>query len=147
VHHKTIAQTVGLIAIRLADATSFPYRFVPYGRSLDAALGTLSKSASQSALTLSPDLQTAVSNFETAAAAYDANPPQAGDVKALQAAQRLDLLAYSANGYASVAFPKIAAAITTKRQSDLDATVKQTVNELNAISMLIEPASTPPPSP
>jgi N-acetylated-alpha-linked acidic dipeptidase len=147
VHHRTIAQTVGLIAIRLADAPNIPYHFAPYGKSLDAALVTLAKSATQAGLTLSPDLQTAINDFKTAAAAHDGATQPANDATALKTAQRLDLLAYSANGYASVAFPKIAAAIATKKQSDLDAAVKQTVSELNSISATLGPTPSPSPTP
>ena len=57
VHHRSIAQAVGLIAIRLADATSIPYHFTPYAKSLDAAVATLTKSATQAGLTLGPDLE------------------------------------------------------------------------------------------
>jgi len=147
VHHRTIAQTVGLIAVRLADATSIPYHFTPYGKSLDAAVATLTKSATQGGLTLGPDLDAAILTFKEAAGAYDDGSQPPNDAKALQAAQRLDLVAYSANGYASVAFPKIAAAIATKKQSDLDTAVKQTVSELNGISALIGPPPSPSPSP
>jgi N-acetylated-alpha-linked acidic dipeptidase len=147
VHHRTIAQAVGLIAIRLADAANIPYHFTPYARSLDAAVATLTKSATQAGLTLAPDLGAAILTFKEAAGAYDDGTQPPDDAKALQAAQRLDLVAYSANGYASVAFPKIATAIATKKQSDLDAAVKQTVNELSGISALLGPPPSPSPSP
>ena len=52
-------------------------------------------------------------------------------------AQQLDLIAYSANGYASVAFPTVAAAIGTGRQSDVDAASRETVTALgNIVSLL-----------
>jgi hypothetical protein len=55
----------------------------------------------------------------------------------LQAAQQLDLIAYSANGYASVAFPKVATAIGTGRQGDVDAAARDTVTALGNITSLL----------
>ncbi|MFZ1019004.1 MAG: hypothetical protein WAN39_14170 [Candidatus Cybelea sp.] len=72
-----------------------------------------------------------------AAQAYDASTSAHDEAKTLQAAQQLDLIAYSANGYASVAFPTVAAAIGTGRQSDVDAASRETVTALgNIVSLL-----------
>jgi hypothetical protein len=49
----------------------------------------------------------------------------------------LDLVAYSANGYASVAFPAIAKAIATKSQANVDAALQSTTAELDAITGLL----------
>ncbi|MGB6413209.1 MAG: M28 family peptidase, partial [Candidatus Cybelea sp.] len=137
VHHKTIAQTVGVIALRLADAETIPYRFAPYGKSLDAGLKTLTTAALAKHLTLPADLGAAIARFEPAAQAYDESTSAHDEAKMLQAAQQLDLIAYSANGYASVAFPTVAAAVATGRQSDVDAASRETVTALgNIVSLL-----------
>jgi N-acetylated-alpha-linked acidic dipeptidase len=137
VHHKTIAQTVGVIALRLADADAIPYRFAPYGKSLDAGLTTLSKAAAAKHLTLPAELGATIARFAPAAQAFDASPSAREQSKALQAAQQLDLIAYSANGYASVAFPRVAAAIGTGRQRDVDAATRDTVTALGNILSLL----------
>ena len=56
---------------------------------------------------------------------------------ALKAAQHLDLIAYSANGYASVAFPTIAKAIASGKQSELDNAVRETIVALDRVSALL----------
>ncbi|HEY6485144.1 MAG TPA: M28 family peptidase [Candidatus Cybelea sp.] len=139
-HHRTIAQTVGVIALRLADAETIPYRFAPYGKSLDAGLSALTKAATAKHLTLPAELGAAIARFDPAAQAYDASASARDQAKMLRAAQELDLIAYSANGYASVAFPRIATAIGTGRQSDVDAAARETVTALsNIVSLLSVP--------
>jgi hypothetical protein len=56
---------------------------------------------------------------------------------ALKAAQHLDLIAYSANGYASVAFPAIAKAVASGKQSELDDAVRDTIAALDRVSVLL----------
>lgn len=133
VHHRTIAQTVGVIALRLADATAIPYRFAPYGKSLDAGLKTLSKVAATKNLTLPPGLGAAIARFETAAQTYDAAAAHS-ETPMLQTAQKLDLLAYSANGYASVAFPTVANAISGGSQAAVNAATSTAASALDEIT-------------
>jgi N-acetylated-alpha-linked acidic dipeptidase len=137
VHHRTIAQTIGLLAIRLADTPGLAYRFVPYVASLRDGQKTMDHDAARVTLTVGAGLSDAIARFASAAEAYDA-AGRAG-AQALQAAQRLDLVAYSANGYASVAFPAIAKAIATKSQANVDAAVRATSQELDAITDLLTP--------
>ncbi|HXM06652.1 MAG TPA: hypothetical protein VN936_04270, partial [Candidatus Acidoferrum sp.] len=137
VHHRTIAQTIGLIAIRLADMPGLAYRFVPYVASLRDGQKTMDHDAARVTLTVGTGLADAIARFASAAQAYD-TAGRAG-AQALQAAQRLDLVAYSANGYASVAFPAIAKAIATKSQANVDAAVRATSQELDAITDLLTP--------
>jgi N-acetylated-alpha-linked acidic dipeptidase len=94
VHHRSIAQTAGLIAIRLADAPVVAYRFVPYVASLRDGQKTMEHDAMRAAVTVGPGLADAIARFASAAQAYD----DAGQdsLQALQAAQRLDLVTYSA---------------------------------------------------
>jgi N-acetylated-alpha-linked acidic dipeptidase len=136
-HHRTIAQAIGIIAMRMADAQSLPYRFEPYVQVLGAGLQTLTKSVGQAQLTIDPALGNAIGNFGNAARAYDTSPQSRNDALALNVAQQLDLLAYSANGYASVAFPAVAAAIATGHQSAVDTSVHATVTTLNAVTALL----------
>jgi len=133
VHHRTIAQTIGVFAMRLAD-DAVPYRFTSYAAALDGGMSSLTKAAASAHLTLSPALGSAITRFELAAAAYDARPHPNGFANALQAAQRLDMLAYSASGYASVAFPQVSNAIATGKQRLVDARVRGTAAELDAVT-------------
>ncbi|HEY1429551.1 MAG TPA: hypothetical protein VGF18_08255, partial [Candidatus Tumulicola sp.] len=136
VHHRTIAQTIGLMAIRLADADGLSYRFVPYVATLRDGQKAMNQSATGANLTLGSGLSEAIARFASAAQAYDASGRDGGP-QALQAAQRIDLLAYSAKGYASVAFPVVAAAIATKSQAALDTAVQTTTKELDAVTDLL----------
>ncbi len=136
-HHQTVAQAIGIIAMRIADAPSIPYRFAPYVQALDAGLKTLTKSASHARLTIDPALGIAIGTFGNAARAYDTSPQPHNDAQALNAAQQLDLLAYSANGYASVAFPTIATAIATGHQNAVDASLHATATMLDKITALL----------
>jgi N-acetylated-alpha-linked acidic dipeptidase len=136
VHHRTIAQTIGLMAIRLADAQGLLYRFTPYVASLRDGQKTMQRDASAAGVTVGAGLADAIARFASAAQAYDA-AGRDGGAQALQAAQRLDLVAYSANGYASVAFPTISKAIATKSQANVDAALQTTTSELDAITGLL----------
>jgi N-acetylated-alpha-linked acidic dipeptidase len=136
-HHRTIAQAIGIIAMRTADAESLPYRFEPYVQVLGAGLQILTKAAGQAQLTIDPALGNAIGNFGNAARAYDTSPQFHNDARALNVAQQLDLLAYSANGYASVAFPAVAKAVATGHQSAVDTSVHATVTTLNAVTALL----------
>lgn len=134
VHHRAIAQAIGLMAIRLAAAGTASYRFAPYAGALDAGLAAMKKVALRSGLVIGPMLATAVARFERTARSYDAASSERDEGKALKAAQALDLLAYSANGYASVAFPRLAAALASGDQKAVDAAVASTSAELNGVS-------------
>jgi hypothetical protein len=123
--------------MRMADAQSLPYLFEPYVQVLGAGLQTLTKSAGQAQLTIDPALGNAIGNFGNAARAYDTSPQSRNDALALNVAQQLDLLAYSANGYASVAFPAVATAIATGHQSAVDTSVHTTVTTLNVVTALL----------
>jgi N-acetylated-alpha-linked acidic dipeptidase len=136
-HHRTIAQTMGILAMRIADAQRVPYRFEPYVQSLDAGATALAHSASAAHLVLAPSLGTAIANFSRAAREYDVRPQHRSDATALHAAQQLDLIAYSANGYASVAFPQIANAIASNDQTAVDASVHATAAKLAEITALL----------
>jgi hypothetical protein len=136
-HHRTIAQTIGVIAMRLADAHALPFRFAAYDKPLDAGAATVAKAAAGAKLTIDPALGAAIARFENAARGYDAEKAPQGNVHALEAAQQLDLMVYSANGYASVAFPRITAAIASHNQDALTNAVKSTVTTLDEVTALL----------
>jgi len=136
VHHRAIAQLIGVFAIRLADMQALPYRFSPYTPVLDAGMADLQKSATGQSVRVAPSLGIAVEHFTGAARAYDASTLH-DSVRALKAVQQLDVIAYSANGYASVAFPRISAAIATKNQQNVDAAVAATSGQLDKIAKLL----------
>ncbi len=137
VHHRTIAQTIGVFAMRLTG-DAVPYRFSSYAGALDGGMSSLRKRAASAHLTLDSVLGSAITRFERAAAAYDARPHPNGFANALQAAQRLDMLAYSASGYASVAFPEVTNAIATGKQNLVDARVHATAAELDAVTASLQ---------
>ncbi len=140
VHHRAVAQGVGVLAMRIADVGAGVYRFTPYAGILDDGLAAMTKLAQRSGLTLAPELGTAIARFDQAARAYDGSPWR--DAKAsLRAVQQLDLLAYSANGYASVAFPRVAAALASGSQPRVDAAVASTSTTLNDVSTVLGAAS------
>jgi hypothetical protein len=136
VHHRAIAQAIGVIAIRLANAGAGSYRFEPYARVLDEGVTSMNELARRSRLSMGANFGTAVARFERTARAYDSAPPPDAK-KALKAAQLLDLLAYSANGYASVAFPRVAAALASGQQKNVDSAVASTSADLNDASALL----------
>jgi N-acetylated-alpha-linked acidic dipeptidase len=137
VHHRMIAQAIGLLAIRLADAGVAAYRFAPYAAVLDEGMAALAKSAQRSGLVIGPTLADAVARFDRAARAYDAASSAHDEAKALKAVQIMDLLAYSANGYASVAFPRLATALETRDQKTVDTAVASTRTDLDGVTALL----------
>jgi N-acetylated-alpha-linked acidic dipeptidase len=136
VHHRTIAQLIGLFAIRIADAAAVPYRFEPYSGVLSAGMADAQKAAAAQNLTIAPSLGVAIERFKRAAQVYDAKTTH-DDTTALKAVQLLDLLAYSASGYESVAFPRISTAIATKNQHSVGAAVAATSEQLNQATELL----------
>ncbi|HET6275981.1 MAG TPA: M28 family peptidase [Candidatus Cybelea sp.] len=143
VHHRAAAQGVGVLAMRIAESGAGAYRFAPYAGVLDDGLAAMTKVAERSGLTLAPELGTAIARFDRSARAYDALPAR-DSKESLRAVQQLDLLAYSANGYASVAFPHVAAALASGNQPRVDAAVASTSATLNNVSMLLEESHAPP---
>jgi N-acetylated-alpha-linked acidic dipeptidase len=137
VHHKTIAQAIGIFAMRLAQS-SRPLHFVPYVAALNSGLRDLVKTAKQQRLAVdSVSLTKAIHVLQARAIRYDAvTMPQDVPV-ALRVAQQLDRIAYSASGYSGVAFPTIVNALATGKQSAVDAEVRATVVKLNQAASLL----------
>lgn len=136
--HRTTAQLLGLIALRLADSDGLPYRFSPYVpvlREGAAAIEATAISAGQH-----PDVRTlrlAIERFAVASRAFDRNPAAHDPHATLQAAQLIDLQAYGAAGYASTAFPKLAVAIAQNNPGVTDAAFAQTISSLNRAAALL----------
>lgn len=138
VHHRDVARLLGIVAMRLAQAPR-PLRFAPYSAALAAGAGAIAKSARASHVVVpSGDFNRAIARLEAAGVAADANASPQDIPSALGAARRLDLLVYSANGYAGVAFPDLTAAIATGKQNAVDTSAAKTIAELNGISASLE---------
>ena len=141
VHHKTVAQALGVVAMRLAQSDR-PFAFAAYSTALDSGAREMIKQAGKANLILNaPKLADAIRHVEDAARTVDASQTAENVPVALKAAQHLDLIAYSANGYASVAFPAIANAIATGKQSELDNAVRDTIVALDRVTALLHQAS------
>jgi N-acetylated-alpha-linked acidic dipeptidase len=137
VHHKTIAQTLGVVAMRLAESDR-PLVFSSYATALDSGAHEMVKEATRANLILDPaKLANAIRRVENDGQRVDQSQSAENVPVALKAAQKLDLIAYSANGYASVAFPIIAKAVATGKQGELDAAVRDTIAALDRVSALL----------
>jgi N-acetylated-alpha-linked acidic dipeptidase len=137
VHHKTIAQTLGIVAMRLAQSDR-PFLFQPYAPALDSGAHEMIKEAAHAGLMLdAAKLAAEIRRVEEDGRRADESPTPQNVTAALYAAQTLDLVAYSANGYASVAFPAIAKAISAGKQSGLDAALRDTIAALDRVRVLL----------
>jgi N-acetylated-alpha-linked acidic dipeptidase len=136
--HRTAAQLLGLIALRLADSEALPYRFSPYApvlREGAAAIEATAISAGQH-----PDvraLRLAIERFAVASRSFDRNPAAHAAIAVLQAAQLVDLQAYGAVGYASTAFPKLTVAIAQNNPSVTNAAFAQAIDSLDRAAGLL----------
>ncbi|MDQ2865414.1 MAG: M20/M25/M40 family metallo-hydrolase [Candidatus Eremiobacteraeota bacterium] len=129
VNHRTSAQMVALLAMRLANGTA-AYQLTSYAPHMRAALGTLPIDARD----LTP-VSAAIGRFQYRAS--NADRTGADGNRAIAIVRRLDLLFYGRNGYAAVAFPAISAAAGTHNRAELSAAVGRTVHELDDISAAI----------
>lgn len=136
--HRTAAQLLGLLALRLADSDGLPYRFSPYVpvlREGAAAIEATALGAGQHPEILG--LRQAIERFAVAARAFDRNPAAHDSSAGLQAAQLLDLQAYGAAGYASTAFPKLSGAIAQNSPAATNAAFAQVIASLDQAAGLI----------
>ncbi len=138
IHHKTIAQTIGLLAMRLADGSN-PLRLLPYADQMLSGLDALQRSGSSAGLTTNfTPLRQSLSAYRSAAARVDGAGSSASAARVLPAVQRLDLLLYSASGYAAVTFPQINTAIESGSQAALDKATTATDQQLRLITQMLE---------
>lgn len=137
--HRTAAQLLGIIALRLADADTVPYRFSPYVSGLRAgAAAVAARLAESHQMGDERGLRGAIERFGAAARAHDARMPGArGQAAELQAVQLLDTTASGVNGYAYVPFPKLTAAIASGNPGAVTSAFMETENALNTAAALL----------
>ncbi|HEX8806216.1 MAG TPA: M20/M25/M40 family metallo-hydrolase, partial [Candidatus Aquilonibacter sp.] len=137
VHHQTIAQTIGIFAIRLAQSNR-PLHFTPYVAVLENGVDALVKDANAAHATVDASaLRAAIATLRANATRYDALTTPQDVPRALRAAQQLDLIAYSANGYSGVAYPTIVNAIATGKQPAIDASVHDVIAEIGSAASVL----------
>ncbi|HTX58659.1 MAG TPA: M28 family peptidase [Verrucomicrobiae bacterium] len=130
--HKTLAQLLALTAFRLTLGP-VPYRLQAYAEQMRATLAKIA-SATGDAAEFAP-LGAAIDRFAKQSALADA---QGVDLNAsMEAVRRLDLLIYGSEGYASVAFPKIADALATGNAARVAAAVSDSAASLDGVTALI----------
>ncbi len=135
VNHRTMAQLVALLAMRLASGT-VPYRLSAYPPRMRAALAALTARARASDLT---PIATALRRFTYVADRADQRGMNGSAL--ITATQRLDKLFYGRNGYAAVAFPDVSAALASGRRAAISAAVGRTAHQLDALSTTITRAT------
>lgn len=137
VHHRAIAQTAGLVAMRLADSPAIPYSFESYDDVLEGGVKALAQQAQTAGISLNTDaLVAAIHTFESAASSFDSKKDPAKNSQALEAVRILNRVAYSSNGYAAVAFPQITSALAVGRPA-ADTATAQTAASLDKAAALL----------
>ncbi len=135
IHHRTIAQLLGIVAMRLANGGAIPYAFNPYGAALSKGRHDVAAlaQANRIALDTSP-LQNAIARFTRAAPHFDARIVAASaglDARSIAAVRALDGVLYGTSGYGSVAFPAIASALHARNPSAAKAAVRTSVSTID----------------
>lgn len=110
--HRAAAQIYGVVGMRLASADVIPYRFSAYVPLMRGTIATLAARARTMKVAIDVrGLQSSVNAFARAAARFDTLTSRAqtdGTTdREIEAAQTLDLAAYSADGYPSLPFPEL----------------------------------------
>lgn len=135
--HRTAAQLLGILALRLSQSARLPYTFsayVPVMRADAARVEAQARPIGQ--IAGMNDLRLAILHFSGAARSFDRR--SSSDARAgLQAAQLLDVTIYGRNGYASAAFPQIASALARKNPSALNAAFAQTAAAIDRATALL----------
>ena len=135
VRHRAAAQLYGLLAMRLAGAEAVPYAFSAYVPQMRGAIAQLKQHATttRTSVDLSA-LQATVDTFAATATRYDALTARAADVasadRSLEAARTLDLIAYSADGYAANLFPELERALDDANASAFAIALTRTRNAI-----------------
>jgi N-acetylated-alpha-linked acidic dipeptidase len=147
--HRTVAQLLGIVAMRLAGATAVPYTFAPYTTVMtSAAHGLVSRlSAAKLDVDVKP-LDAAVRRFAVAARRFDGRIDRAEpglDARALAAARDLDAIVYGALGYRSVAFPAVSQAVEARDARAARTAVTDAAGAIDRATALLS-SSTPLPS-
>jgi N-acetylated-alpha-linked acidic dipeptidase len=138
VHHRTIAQTIGIFAMRLAESDR-PLHFTPYAAVLYNGVHDLARDAAAHHVHVdTPALSRAIDALRARAVRYDALTAAQDVPAALRAAQQLDLIAYSASGYSGVAFPTIVNAIASGDQTSVTANVHAVIGTIARATSLLQ---------
>jgi N-acetylated-alpha-linked acidic dipeptidase len=138
--HRTIAQVYGLVAMRLADADVVPYHFSAYVAPMQHAVHALQAlaRAKHAGFDLR-DLNASIARFAASARRYDAATMAlktgSATERALEAARIVDVTAYGMNGYATLAFPDITAAL--RDGAGVDVAVQRTRTTLEHAAALL----------
>lgn len=129
VNHRAVARLAAITAFRLASG-SVGYTFSPYVAPMNRALDALAQSLNRHD-DLAP-VRAALERFAQRAAAIDRHGGDGNQEIAVS--RRLDKLLYGRNGYAPVAFPDLATALTSGNDAAISAAAGRTTHELDEIS-------------
>ncbi|GAC1300139.1 MAG: hypothetical protein NVSMB19_06160 [Vulcanimicrobiaceae bacterium] len=130
--HRAAARALGLVALRLADAETVPYRFGAYVEPLRAATASLASEQRVQPGVLA-ELEAAIGRFQTSALAFDrARSTNSPAQRAIDATRGLDLALYGANGYAQASFPAIRAAIAANDPAAIRSAVRGAAGTMDA---------------
>ena len=136
--HRAMAQILGILALRLADADAVPYRFTPYVTVMHDGYDTLAgRAAAAHFMFPINDLRAAINRFAGAAAGADGSSGIGRDAAFLGAAQAVDMALYGASGYERVLFPDVSAAVDRGDAGAASRAVASTVDALNRASSLL----------
>jgi len=140
--HRTAAQLVGVIAMRIADAAVVPYHFDAYVPLLRGAVRTLGSAARATKTHLdAPGLAQSIARFGAAARRFDAATQNlatgSATERALDAARLLDVVVYGTDGYTGAAVPELAHAVGQGNQSDVDRATARTRAALDRAAGLL----------
>lgn len=128
IHHRTIAQLLGIVAMRLANGGAIPYAFAPYGAALSKGRHNVALLARANHIALDTGaLERAIARYARTAPHYDARIVTATgglDARSIAAVRALDGVLYGTAGYGSVAFPSIAGALHARNPSAAKAAVR-----------------------
>ena len=130
VNHRAIAQSLSLLAMRLADGT-LAYRFTPYVTRMRTSLAQLASTSHMSSRDVAP-VFSAIGRFANRAAEVDRIGMDGN--QEIAAAHRINKLYYGRNGYAAVAFPDLAAALDKHDAAGISAAVGRTAHSLDEIT-------------
>jgi N-acetylated-alpha-linked acidic dipeptidase len=135
VRHRAAAQLYGILAMRLAGSEAVPYDFSAYVPLMRAAIAQLVQGATATRTAADTStLQAAVDAFAATATRYDALTARAANIasadRSLEAARILDLVAYSADGYAANLFPDLERALVDANASGFAIAATRTRNAI-----------------
>jgi N-acetylated-alpha-linked acidic dipeptidase len=132
VDHRAAAQLLALIAVRMSQ-NRLPYNLAAYVPEMRDALAHAGTSNGTGA-DLKP-LSQAIDRFAAAETQWERRGPSGG--AAIEAVHRLNVLFYGQAGYASVAFPKLGAALASGDAAATQRAVGETAGALDAVTAVL----------